>query len=88
QALQFFEDETKLFEELFEDYPQNVAFKNGLAISYYKLGHWYQKNRDPEKARFYYSQAADLWEALRRDFPHYVEFQRNYEIIQKLLSEL
>jgi hypothetical protein len=38
QALTFFEDETRLFEELYAAYPANVSFKNGLAISYEKLG--------------------------------------------------
>ncbi len=28
----------ELFEELYEAYPQNVEFKNGLAISYSRLG--------------------------------------------------
>jgi len=38
QALEFFEDEIDLFKELYEAYPNNVSFKNGLAISYSKLG--------------------------------------------------
>jgi hypothetical protein len=41
QALTFFEQYHQLEKELHEAFPQNVDFKNGLAISYAKLGDTY-----------------------------------------------
>jgi hypothetical protein len=40
-VLEHFEKEIDLFKELYESQPNNVGFKNGLAISYEKLGSTY-----------------------------------------------
>ncbi|EDN65364.1 hypothetical protein BGP_6231 [Beggiatoa sp. PS] len=47
--------------ELYESNPKNVTIKNGLAISYYKLGGIYQ---DKQQAQAMYNQAIALWQEL------------------------
>ena len=50
QALEFFNKETDLFEELYQANPQSESLKNGLAISYEKLGSIYQAQGKFEQA--------------------------------------
>ena len=40
-ALTYFEEYNRLEKELYAAYPENVSFKNGLAISFEKLGETY-----------------------------------------------
>ena len=89
KALKYFEDETVLFEELFESNPQNVGFKNGLAISYIKLGLFYRdEKKDNKLALEYFHNAKQLWEALVRDFPFYVEFKNNLNWVIGVIENL
>jgi len=86
-ALTFFEDKTKLFEELHEAYPQNVSFKNGLAISYLMLGQFFIKNQnEPEKTRLYIQKGYDLYIELIRDYPDYPAFKGNFEWAKQQLG--
>ena len=73
--------------ELHAAYPDNVGFKNGLAVSYAKLGQFHQEG-DPEKARAYFSQAERLWDELVKAFPDYVEFGRNLGNVRSVLEGL
>jgi hypothetical protein len=75
--------------ELYAAYPSNVGFKNGLAISYSKLGWFYkdQKN-DTAKARDYFEQYLTLREELARDFPSFVEFQRGLQYAKDAMASL
>ncbi len=85
----FFDDETRLFKELYEAYPQNVSFKNGLAISYAKLGVFNRNKRgDAAKARGYFELAEALWAELVKSYPAYAEFQRNWSNIKSDLKAL
>jgi len=89
KALTFYDDETRLFEELYDAFPSNVSFKNGLAISYAKLGVFYKAHRsDIVTAHNYFQQAEALWEELSESAPAYVEFQRYLRQVRKDLSEL
>jgi hypothetical protein len=89
KALTFYDDETRLFEELYDAFPSNVSFKNGLAISYAKLGVFYKAHRsDIVTAHNYFQQAEALWEELTESAPGYVEFQRNLLNVRNILSEL
>jgi len=87
--LKYFEDDLQLTKELYESNPQNVGFKNGLAISYAKLGVFFRDNKnDKHKARNYFQNAKHLWKSLSEDFPAYVEFQKYWELINKYLDNL
>lgn len=77
-ALGFFEDETEFFKELYAADPNNVSFKNGLAVSYSQLGRFYRdKKADKEKARQNFEQCYRLWQELAVACPAYVEFGKN-----------
>lgn len=87
QALTFFGKYNQLKKELYESYPQNVGFKNGLAVSYSKLGVFYRdQKKDKAKAEPYFEQCHALWKELTEAHPAYVEFQRNFEWAKKALE--
>ena len=87
KALKYFEDETVLFEELYEANPQNVGFKNGLAISYSKLGLFYRDEKEEQNKAFeYFQKAKRLWDALVQDFPSYIKFLQYRDKINKELD--
>jgi hypothetical protein len=68
---------------LYESNPQNVGFKNGLAISYSKHGAFYRdKRNNGNRAREYFSNAKTLWNALAADFPAYAEFRKNRDWVK------
>ncbi|HMQ46388.1 MAG TPA: NB-ARC domain-containing protein, partial [Saprospiraceae bacterium] len=86
-ALTFFEERSRLGKELHAAYPQNVAFKNGLAISYSKLGWFYRdKMNDVAKAKPYFQQCHDIWKELAEQYPAYQEFRDNYEWVKEQLG--
>ena len=64
-----------MFEELYEAYPQNVSFKNGLAISYSKLGETHTSLGNLEKALSYYEDETELFEELYEAYPQNVSFK-------------
>jgi hypothetical protein len=87
KALTFFEEFNRLEKELHAAYPENVDFKNGLAISYLYLGQFYQNNlNEPETAKEYIQKGYELYEQLVRDFPDYQSFRQNYEWAKKQLG--
>ena len=89
KALRFYEDFYKLTKELYEAYPNNVSFKNGLAIAYYKLGAFSRDElKDKIKAKVYFKQAEALWLELVRDAPQYVQFQKYLGTVQGDLKDL
>ena len=89
KALTFFDERSRLGKELYEAYPQNVSFKNGLAISYAKLGVFNRDKRgDATKARRHFEQAEALWAELVKSYPAYAEFQRNWSSIKADLNAL
>jgi hypothetical protein len=64
-----------------------VAFKNGLAFSYTKLGQfsreWFQ---DEDQAKQYFRQAEQLWVELVATAPQYVQFQHSLEWVRLQLA--
>ena len=89
KALTLFEERSRLGKELYAAYPQNVDFKNGLAISYTNLGVFSRDElKDSAKAKGYFQQAEKLWSELVRDAPQYAGFQRSLRIVQENLANL
>ena len=80
KALTFFDDETLLFEELYEAYPQNVSFKNGLAISYSKLGETHSALGNLDKALTFFDDETLLFEELYEAYPQNVSFKNGLAI--------
>jgi hypothetical protein len=87
KALDFFEKRSELGKSLYEAYPNNVSFKNGLAISYYKLAQQYQAANNDLKAVDYFKNAEKLWEELVIEAPQYVDFQRFLGIVRNILKD-
>ncbi len=88
QAMTFFEQRSKIGQELFEAYPDNVSFKNGLAISYWKLGDYHRQQEKFKEAIQYFQLAEKLWAELATTFPDYVQFQKYWDMVKKDLEEL
>ncbi len=89
KALRFFEERSRLGKELYAAYPQNVSFKNGLAISYAKLGVFNQEQlKNNNKARFYFEKAEQIWIELVKDAPQYVKYQDFLKKVQNILKSL
>ncbi len=65
----YFVKETDLFEELYRDNPKSESLKNGLAISYSKLGDIYQAQGKIDTALGYFVKRSQLAEELYRDNP-------------------
>ena len=87
-ALRFFEDEIKLFEELHREYPADVSFKNGLAISYSKIGNLLLGQGEKETATQKIVAAQTLWAALKQEFSEYEEFSNNLTWAERKLKEI
>jgi tetratricopeptide (TPR) repeat protein len=77
KALKFYEEETQLFEQLYVAYPNDVSFKNGLAISYAQLGVFCRdKKQDKAKAKSYFQSAEKHWVELLVISPQYAQFKK------------
>ncbi len=76
KALKFFELRTELGKELYEANPKSENLKNGLAISYYKLGGIYTTKGEKEKAHDNLKHAVAIWEKLfdANKLPKYKEY--------------
>ena len=74
KALTFFDQDAQLSKELYEDYPQNVSFKNGLAISYEKLGETHSALGNLDKALTFFDERSRLGKELYEDYPQTVSF--------------
>ncbi|HRR10167.1 MAG TPA: tetratricopeptide repeat protein, partial [Rhodothermales bacterium] len=87
KALKFHQDETQLFEQLYESDPSNVNFKNNLAISYEKLGKTHAELGNLEKALKFYQDETQLFEQLYESYPSNVSFKNNLAISYEKLGE-
>ncbi|MCC7505795.1 MAG: tetratricopeptide repeat protein, partial [Saprospiraceae bacterium] len=68
-ALVYFVKRSQLCEELYRDNPKSESLKNGLAISYEKLGELYQAQGKFDTALVYFVKRSQLGEELYRDNP-------------------
>ncbi len=85
-ALNFFEQDAQLTKELYAAYPSNVGFKNGLAISYVKLGNLLEQMEKKEKGRLFFEKARKIWEELVVQASGYIEFQKNLDWVRRSLE--
>ena len=74
-------------EALYEVYPQNVGFKNGLAISYIRMGLIHEEMKKSTEANSYYQSAKRLWAELVNQFPQYADFNKNLAWVKRKLGE-
>jgi len=86
KALSYYEEQSRLGKELYESNPQNVSFKNGLAISYSKLGETHTSLGNLEKALSYYEKDKQLSEELYESNPQNVIFKNGLAISYEKLG--
>ncbi|MDX2246897.1 MAG: tetratricopeptide repeat protein [Bacteroidia bacterium] len=87
-ALKFFTEYNRHAQEIYKISPNNIFYKNLLAISYQWLGWFYEKklqNKEKAKECYYNSQA--LSRELVESFPTYQEFRKNFEWVENALAE-
>jgi tetratricopeptide (TPR) repeat protein len=87
KSLVFFEKKLRLSKELYDAYPNNVAFKNGLSLSYQLLGITYETTEKKAKAKECYLLSKKLLTELVNRFPRYVDFKHNLEWFEQKLGE-
>ncbi len=75
KALKFFEDNLKLTKELHETFPDNMDYKNGLAVSYGKLGEAHTSLGNLDKALKFFEDFLKLTKKLNETFPNNVVFK-------------
>ena len=80
RALQFYEDDLNLMKELSESHPNNVDFKNGLAISYSKLGNTHTSLGNLEAALKFYEDYLNLRKELLESDLSNVSFKNGLAI--------
>ena len=69
QALKFFNEDSRLTKELYQAYPDDVEFKNSLAISYSKLGNTHTALGNLDRALGFYEECHLLEKELYQAYP-------------------
>ncbi len=87
-ALENYQEVFKIYEEIQNANPENLDFKNDLAISYRRLGVLYQKLNEKEKAKTSFIEARAIWAALVEAAPEIVEFKKNFKMVEDILAEM
>ena len=80
QALNYFDEETVLFKQLYQDHPNNTSFKKGLAISYEKLGKTHAALGNLEQALNFFDEETKLFKQLYQETPNNVSFKNGLAI--------
>ncbi|MBL7771226.1 MAG: tetratricopeptide repeat protein, partial [Chitinophagaceae bacterium] len=89
-ALKNYESQLNLFLEIYASSPENLSYKNGLAISYIKLG-IIQLNENilnKAAAKELLEKAFQLYQEIRAMAPEIHEYEKNYTWLDNKLKEL
>jgi tetratricopeptide (TPR) repeat protein len=79
-AMRSFDEMRAVAQELATTTPENPDFKNGLAISYSKLGQTHAALGQLDKALEFYQNYNQLEKELHKDYPNQVSFKNNLAI--------
>ncbi|MDQ5928726.1 MAG: hypothetical protein QG594_504, partial [Bacteroidota bacterium] len=82
----FFEMRSQLGKELYESYPDNVSFKNGLAVAYSKLGATHSALGDLNKALDFFEKRSQLGKELYDSYPNNVSFKNGLALSYQWLG--
>lgn len=88
QALTYFEQCNQLEKELYRLYPQNVEFKNNLALSYSKLGSTHRALGNLEQALTFFEDETCLLEELHAANPKNLSFKNGLAVSYERLGSL
>ena len=86
--MSFFNNFLIINEQLHEQFPDNISYKNGVAISYIRLGFLFENSTNIEKAKIYYLKAKKHCIVLTESFPNHTEFQNNLTWLDNKLKQL
>ena len=84
----YFEQQTQLFKELYQSYPDNIGFKKVLAASYSKLGETHSSLGDLSKALGYFEQFNRLMAELCEKYHDNVGFKNVLAVSYYKLAEI
>jgi len=84
--LTFFEQYNELEKQLYAAYPQNVEFKNGLAISYQYLGITHSALGNFQQTLTFFEQYNELEKQLYAAYPQNVAFKNGLALSYQLLG--
>ena len=87
KTLEYFKERLKLGKELHKSHPDNLNFKNGLAIAYSKLGETYTSLGDLDKVLQYHEEETKLFEELYKSHPDNVGFKNGLAIAYEKLGK-
>ena len=88
KALSYYEEYNHWNKKLYETYPENVGFKNLLAISYFKLGQTHASNGNPSQSMTYYEEYNRLEKELYEAYPENMGFKNSLAISYSKLGEM
>ncbi|MBL7792157.1 MAG: tetratricopeptide repeat protein [Saprospiraceae bacterium] len=80
------EKDIELSKELYVAYPQNVDFKNNLAIAYEKIGATHTALGNLDQALTFFEDYNKLENELYADYPQFVQFKNNLAISYQFLG--
>ncbi len=86
-ALIYYELSNKLMQKLYDTYPENASFKNGLAVSYQNIGNTHFDFGNYDKALIYYEEFAVLSKELYDAYPENPFFKNGRAISYSKLGE-
>ena len=86
KALEYYERQNNFEQELSIKHPQNLSFKNGLAISYSKLGDTQSSLGNIKKALKYFEEHSHIAEELYSSNPQNVTFKQTLAISYERLG--
>jgi len=92
QAFYYYEKKIQVNEALCASQPDNAAFKNGLAISYYMLGQLHEKQGNLQKAFEYFEQDLKFTELTFQSSPSNAQYRKylriSYDKMAKISEKL
>ncbi|WP_337045408.1 tetratricopeptide repeat protein [Emticicia sp. 17c] len=88
EAAQAYFNYQHIYQSLLNEQPQNLAYKNGLAISYSKLGDIYQTTGDWKNALFNYQETNRLFKEIYESSPENLEYKNGLAISYAKLGEM
>ena len=88
EALEYYKNCNSLMQSLHDDYSQQVSYKNGLAISFSKLGGVYQSQGEMKEALKCYNNYNSLMQSLHDDYPQQVSYKNGLAISFSRLGDV
>ena len=86
-AFEYYQHQLHASQQLLQTEPENPVFKNGLAISYSKMGETYAALGDLQQALGFHQDETQLFEQLYKSYPSHVGFKNSLAISYEKLGQ-